>query len=88
MMFPRLVETPAPQPTPLARPDDAPAARLDHHEKARLRVAAARAKQLYPAPVARLIERELMSWEEFGHRLDMHGDVAALVHHLTTTPLP
>ncbi len=88
MMFQRLVETPAPQPEPLGRADDNPAARLDHHEKARLRVAVHRAKQLYPPPVARLIERELMTWEEFGHRLDMHGDVAALVHHLTTTPLP
>lgn len=80
----RLVEVvgaDVPPPTALAN-------RLDPHEKARIRVAVHRAKQLYPPPVARLIERELMTWEEFGHRLDMRGEVAALVHHLTTAPLP
>lgn len=75
-----------------ARPDTIPATALHPplapHERARIRAAAARAKQLYPAPVARLIERELLTWEEFGYRLDMHGQVAALVHHISTAAEP
>ena len=65
-----------------------PPPRLEHHERSRIRAAIHRAKQLYPAPVAALIERDLESVEAFGFRFDRGGQTAALVHHLMTAPLP
>ena len=80
--------TPGPVPP---HPDTAPTApppRLDPHEKMRMRAAGYRAKQLYPGPVGKLIERELLVWEELGYRFDKGGQVAALVDHVMKSPMP
>lgn len=63
-----------------------PPAPLHPHEKMRLRAAAYQAVTRYPGPVGELIARELLTWEEFGYRLDNDGLVMRLVNHLTTPP--
>lgn len=65
-----------------------PPAPMDHHEKMRLRAAAFRANQLYPGPVGKILERELLAWHEFGYRLGRDSTVMALVQHVMTAPLP
>ena len=42
---------------------------VDHRYRTRLRVAVFHARLVYPGPVGELIARELLSWDEFGHRL-------------------
>jgi hypothetical protein len=78
---------PAHAPTP-ATAAAVPAPRLEPHEKLRLRTAAHLAKRLYPGPVGELVARELLTWEDFAHRLDQHGIAARLVQHVMTAPLP
>jgi hypothetical protein len=60
---------------------------MDHHEKMRLRAAAFRATRLYPGPVGELIQRELLTWEEFGYRLGGNQLVMRLVDVILKTPL-
>ena len=61
-----------------------------HHEKARLRAAAFRAKKIYPGPVGELVSRELLAWEDFGYRLGGERPVMELVDHVikATEPHP
>jgi hypothetical protein len=40
---------------------------MDH--RSRLRAASFRARLVYSGPVGELIAQELLSWDEFGHRL-------------------
>ncbi|RTL67743.1 MAG: hypothetical protein EKK42_13025 [Pseudonocardiaceae bacterium] len=50
--------------------------RADHlnpTESARLRHAALRALSTHPGPVGELIHRELMAWQDFGHRIGRDG---------------
>lgn len=54
-------------------------ARMAAHEANRIRAAAFRAKNLYPGPVGELINRELLTWEEFGFRVGDHSLVRRLV---------
>lgn len=61
--------------------------RMDHHEKMRLRAAAFRATRLYPGPVGELLQRELLTWEEFGYRLGGTNLVMRLVDVILKTPL-
>lgn len=61
--------------------------RMDHHEKMRLRAAAFRATRLYPGPVGELLQRELLTWEEFGYRLGGTMLVMRLVDVILKTPL-
>lgn len=72
---------------PVAVPPEQPPPKLDHHEKMRIRAAAFRGQRLYPGPVGDLVARELLSWEEFGYRMDQHGITARLVDHLLKAPL-
>ncbi len=75
---------PAPPPTLL----DRRGWEMDHHEKMRLRAAAFRATKLWPGPVGKLIERELLSFEEFGQRLDHSGLIMRAVHDILTGDTP
>lgn len=63
---------------PFPEEGNAPAA-MDHHEKARVRQAAFWAKRVYPGPVGEMVSRELLSWEDFGHRLGGHSLVMQVV---------
>lgn len=81
-----LVEPPAPIMPPRVNADDPPA-RLEPHEKMRLRAAAFRATRLWPKPdpIGELISRELLAWEEFGYRFG-RGLVMRLVEHVERQP--
>lgn len=48
---------------------------LSPHEKMRIRAAAYRVLKLLPPGMAKLLSRELLTWEEFGYRL---GDSSAI----------
>ena len=64
---------------------------MDHHEKLRMRSAAFRATRLYPGPVGELVQRELLSWENFGYRLGAGnaGFIPRLVDAIMTAePVP
>ena len=78
---PMYVEPTPPVPLALQQP------RMDHHERMRMRAAAFRATRLHPGPVGELVSRELLTWEEFGYRLDRDGLVQRLAHHILNTPL-
>jgi hypothetical protein len=52
----------------------------------RIRAAAERATQLYPGPVGELVARELLTWEEFGHRLGSAGPIMQLVDAVMKQP--
>jgi hypothetical protein len=52
---------------------------MDQHERMRIRAAAVRATRVYPGPVGELVARELLTWEEFGHRLGSAGPIMQLV---------
>lgn len=54
----------------------------------RVRVAADRARRLYPGPVGEVIARELGIWVDFGYRLNQTGLVARLVEHVLTAHAP
>jgi hypothetical protein len=59
---------------------------IDHGSRTRLRAAAFRASLVYPGPVGELIAQELLSWDEFGHRLGGTRMIMALVEHVLRTP--
>ncbi len=59
---------------------------MDHRSRTRLRAAVFRARQVYPGPVGELIARELLSWDEFGHRLGGTQKSMTLVEHVLRTP--
>lgn len=65
-----------------------PPPKLDFHEKSRIRAAAFRAKALYPRPVAELISRELLAWEDFGYVLGGQALLRDLCRHILTAPAP
>lgn len=57
-------------------------------EKQELRRLAHKATRLYPGPVGEIVARELITWEEFGHRLGNHAQMRALLRHLDQTEVP
>ena len=59
---------------------------MDHRSRTRLRAAAFRARLVYPGPVGEPIARELLSWDEFGHRLGGNRMIMTLVEHVLWTP--
>jgi hypothetical protein len=59
---------------------------IDHRSRTRLRAAAFRARLVYPGPVGELITQELLSWDEFGHRLGGNRMIMTLVEHVLRTP--
>jgi hypothetical protein len=59
---------------------------MDHHDKMSLRKAAWRATQVYPGPVGELLQLELITWEEFGWRLDNRGLVLRVVKDIMNRP--
>ena len=59
---------------------------MDPRCQTRLRAAAFRARHVYPGPVGELIARELLSWDEFGHRLGGNRMIMTLVEHVLWTP--
>lgn len=66
---------------------EVPLAPMDHHEKARVRAAALRAKRIYPGAVGELVAVELLAWHDFGYRLDNGGLIMKAVHEISTAPL-
>ncbi len=58
----------------------------DHRSRTQLRAAAFRARLVYPGPAGELIARELLSWDEFGHRLGGNRMIMRLVEHVLWTP--
>jgi len=58
----------------------------DPRSRTRLRAAVFRARLVYPGPVGELIARELLSWDEFGHRLGGNQMIMTLVEHVLWTP--
>lgn len=59
---------------------------MDQHERMRIRAAAVRATRVYPGPVGELVARELLTWEEFGHRLGSAGPIMQLVDAVMKQP--
>lgn len=70
-----------------AAPGDA-AQHMEWGERARIRLAAGRARLLHPGVVGEVLAAELLSWEEMGWRLGTGGHMVRLVEHLMATPLP
>jgi len=44
------------------------------------------ARLVYPRPAGELLARELLSWDEFGHRLGGNRMIMRLVEHVLWTP--
>ena len=61
---------------------------MDHRSRTQLRAAAFRARLVYPGPAGELIARELLSWDEFGHRLGGSRMIMRLVEHVLWTRPP
>ena len=59
---------------------------MDPRSRTRLRAAVFRARHVYPGPLGELIARELLSWDEFGHRLGGNRMIMRLVEHVLRTP--
>jgi hypothetical protein len=57
-------------------------AKSDHHDHARLRLAAFHATRLYPGPVGELISSELLAVEEWGFRLAGTSRAYRLTEHI------
>jgi hypothetical protein len=66
---------------PLDRPSRRRAT-MSPDQRMRLRTAALLATERYPGPVGELLARELMIWEDFGHRFGAHSLVSQLVTHI------
>jgi len=80
-----LVEPPQPRAQVLAQ---APAAKLEHVDRARLTAAALRARRVFPGPVGSCISDELTTWAEFGWRLGGESRIGKLVAAIMAVPLP
>ncbi|MFR9807169.1 hypothetical protein ACL02T_33455 [Pseudonocardia sp. RS010] len=62
--------------------DDRPSRRratMPPDQRVLLRTAAMLAPERYPGPVGELLARELLIWEDFGHRFGAHSLVSRLV---------
>ncbi len=59
---------------------------MDHRSRTRLRAAVFRARHVYPGPVGEHIAHQLLSWDEFGHRLGGNQMIMTLVEHVLWTP--
>lgn len=78
---------PTPPPERLGETTPGKLTPMDQHERMRVRAAAFRATRLYPGPVGELVQRELLTWEEFGYRLGGGQLVMRLVAEVLRTPL-
>ena len=58
---------------------------MDHRSRTQLRAAAFHARLVFPGP-GELLARELLSWDEFGHRLRGDRMIMRLVEHVLWTP--
>jgi hypothetical protein len=65
-----------------------PPAYLEQHEQARLKAAAARARNLFPGPVGEFIYRELTGWGSCGMRFDQDGVTSRAIAAIMNAPLP
>ncbi|MCE0762884.1 hypothetical protein LWC35_08150 [Pseudonocardia kujensis] len=63
---------------PLDRPSRRRAT-MPADQRVLLRRAALLAPERYPGPVGELLERELLLWEDFGHRFGAHALVSRLI---------
>lgn len=61
---------------------------LPLHHGARVRAAAHRALSLYPGPVGKLLQRELLAYDDFGRAFGPESLTAQVVQQVMTTPLP
>ena len=59
---------------------------MDHRSRTQLRAAAFRARLVYPGPAGELLARELLSWDEFGHRLGGNRMIMKVVGHVLWAP--
>jgi len=64
----------------------APPAKMEQHEKMRLRAAAFRAGKVLPPGLAKLVERELLVWDEFGYRFGRPSVVMRAVDEIMKMP--
>lgn len=75
-------------PGPVDRTDehlDRPSRRrasMPNDQRVRLRRAAMLAPERFPGPVGELLSRELLVWEDFGHRFGAHTLVSRLVEEI------
>ena len=61
--------------------------KMDCHVKARFRVAAHHARRAYPGPIGELLAREILSWEQWGHRLGGEGLMTQVVDQVLSKPV-
>ncbi|GAA2858426.1 hypothetical protein GCM10010472_14750 [Pseudonocardia halophobica] len=66
---------------PLDRPSRRRAS-MPNDQRVRLRRAALLAPERFPGPVGELLSRELLIWEDFGHRFGAHTLVSRLVEEI------
>ncbi|MEU7816171.1 hypothetical protein [Pseudonocardia sp. NPDC049154] len=57
-------------------------------EASRLRRAAARALRTHPGPVGELLHRELLAWQDFGHRFGGGRLTMRVADEILAAPLP
>jgi hypothetical protein len=57
-------------------------------EATRLRYAAARALRTHPGPIGELLHRELLAWQDFGHRFGAGRLTSAVADQILAAPLP
>lgn len=78
---PRVLNAPSPAPTVSIPSIHAP-------DRARIALAAARAKKLFAGPIGDCLASELGTWVELGYRIDAHGNAARLVNAVMDWPAP
>jgi len=57
-------------------------------ERGRARAAATHARRAFPGVIGDVLYQEIMSWEEFGWRLDRSSTVRRLIEAVLATPVP
>jgi hypothetical protein len=73
---------------PGSRDDVNPPQIMTQHDKLRLRNASFRVQRVLPPYIAKLLQREFLSWEEFGYYLGSGSFVKGAVDEIMKMPLP
>jgi hypothetical protein len=61
---------------------------MTQQQKLRLRNASFRVQRVFPPCIAKLLQRELLGWEEFGYYLGSGSTVKGAVDEIMSMPIP
>jgi|SRR3954465_3511125 hypothetical protein len=74
--------------SPVSRDDINPPQIMTQQQKLRLRNASFRVQRVFPPCVAKILQRELLGWEEFGYYLGSGSTVKGAVDEIMSMPIP